>query len=186
MATRKRILIVSGSRADLGLLHCPEKALREDGHEVNLCAIGGEFGYAFSVTSGLLAGFQPDLMLVLGDRFEILAAATAAHLRKAAYSLFISARRRAGRVTTVDNVESLEVAWKEWAGDDNGEAALVALRDCLQQLTERARWALEMRFRDKLPRLEIAAALEITEHGAKNLMQRAKQQLRRCVETKLK
>lgn len=113
-------------------------------------------------------------------------AATAAYLRKAAYSLFISARRRAGRVTTVENVESLEVAWKEWAGDDNGEAALLALRDCVTQLTDRARWALEMRFRDKLPRLEIAAALEITEHGAKNLMQRAKQQLRRCVETKLK
>ena len=113
-------------------------------------------------------------------------AATSAYLRKVAYNLFISTRRRAGRVTTVENVESLEVTWRAWAGNDNGEAALAALRDCLTQLTERARWALEMRFRDRLPRVEIAAALEITEHGAKNLMQRAKQQLRRCVEGKLK
>jgi RNA polymerase sigma-70 factor (ECF subfamily) len=103
-----------------------------------------------------------------------------------ACNLLITVRRRAGRVTTVENVESLENTWREWAGDDNGEAALTALRECLAQLTERARWALEMRFRDKLPRLQIAAALEITEHGAKNLMQRAKQQLRRCVEGKLK
>jgi RNA polymerase sigma-70 factor (ECF subfamily) len=112
-------------------------------------------------------------------------AATSAYLRKVALNLLISVRRRAGRVVAVENVESLEATWQSWAGSDNGEAALAALRDCLAQLTERARWALEMRFRDKLPRVEIAAALEITEHGAKNLMQRAKQQLRRCVETKL-
>ena len=51
--------------------------------------------------------------------------------------------------------------------------------------SERARWALEMRFRDKLPRLEIAGHLKITEHGAKNLMQRAKKQLRECIEGKI-
>jgi RNA polymerase sigma-70 factor (ECF subfamily) len=43
-----------------------------------------------------------------------------------------------------------------------------------------------MRFREKLPRVEIAAALQITEHGAKNLMQRAKKQLQSCIESKIK
>jgi RNA polymerase sigma-70 factor (ECF subfamily) len=42
-----------------------------------------------------------------------------------------------------------------------------------------------MRFHGEHTRAEIAAALEITEHGAKNLMQRAKQQLRECIERKL-
>ena len=112
-------------------------------------------------------------------------AATAAYLRKVAGSLFITARRRSGKVTTVENIESLENSWRSWAGEDSGETALAALRECLALLTERARWALAMRFQDKLPRLEIAAALEITEHGAKNLMQRAKQQLRLCIEKKL-
>jgi RNA polymerase sigma-70 factor (ECF subfamily) len=42
-----------------------------------------------------------------------------------------------------------------------------------------------MRFKEQLSRNQIAAALEITEHGAKNLMQRAKQQLRTCIESKL-
>jgi RNA polymerase sigma-70 factor (ECF subfamily) len=53
------------------------------------------------------------------------------------------------------------------------------------QLTDRARLALEMRFRDRGSRAEIAAALGITEHGAKNLMQRAKQQLRDCIKRKV-
>ena len=56
----------------------------------------------------------------------------------------------------------------------------------LQRLTERARLALEMRFRGEQSRAEIAKALEITEHGAKNLMQRAKQQLKECIETKIR
>ena len=74
---------------------------------------------------------------------------------------------------------------KLWrAVDDDGEA-LDFLNECLKALSERARWALQMRFRDKLPRIEIAQNLNITEHGAKNLMQRAKQKLRECVENKL-
>jgi RNA polymerase sigma-70 factor (ECF subfamily) len=43
-----------------------------------------------------------------------------------------------------------------------------------------------MRFADQASRVEIGKALKITEHGARNLMQRAKQQLRTCVEEKLK
>jgi RNA polymerase sigma-70 factor (ECF subfamily) len=74
----------------------------------------------------------------------------------------------------------------QWAGQDDGEAQLEALRDCLQGLTGRARMALEMRFRDNSSRDDIAAALAITDHGAKNLMQRAKHQLRECIQKKLK
>ena len=113
-------------------------------------------------------------------------AATAAYLRKVAYNLFITAQRRAGRVLVLENVEELDCTWSRWAGDDNGEALLDALRDCLNQLTARARMALEMRFRQRSKRAHIAAALEITEHGAKNLMQRAKKQLRKCIEVKMK
>ena len=112
-------------------------------------------------------------------------AATAAYLRTTAHNLYMTVQRRAGRVVAMEHVEALDRSWMNWAGNDNGDAALDALRDCLQQLTERARLALEMRFRDNRPREEIGAALNITEHGAKNLMQRAKQQLRSCIEGKL-
>lgn len=112
-------------------------------------------------------------------------AATAAYLRKVAHNHFASARRRAGKVTAVENIEEFDKSWEKWAGTDDGEVLLEALRECLQGLTDRARMALEMRFRDRESRTNIAAALGITEHGAKNLMQRAKGQLRKCVEGKM-
>lgn len=130
---------------------------------------------------------QDTFLAVLQRPFQdINPAATAVYLRKTAFNLFISHQRRAGKVTAVERVEELDRTWSEWAGNDQGEAALEALRDCLQVLTERARMALEMRFRSDSSRGEIAAALQITEHGAKNLMQRAKQQLRECIDSKLK
>jgi RNA polymerase sigma-70 factor, ECF subfamily len=129
---------------------------------------------------------QDTFVAVLQRPFQELSpAATSAYLRKTALNLLISHRRRSGRMMTTEEIELLDRTWTRWAGDDSGEGALDALRDCLQRLTDRARLALEMRFRGESSRAEIAAALEITEHGAKNLMQRAKQQLRECIDRKL-
>lgn len=128
---------------------------------------------------------QDTFLAVLRRPFEDHGpAATAAYLRTVARNNLISARRRAGKVTAVEDVEEFDRSWEEWAGHDNGEAKLEALRECLQGLTERARMALNMRFQERASRASIAVALGITEHGAKNLMQRAKQQLRRCIEGK--
>ena len=113
-------------------------------------------------------------------------AATSAYLRRVAYNLFISHQRRSGKVTAVENIDELTRQFVALASDDGGESAIEALKQCLEHLTERARWALEMRFKEDRSRSGIAAALEISEHGAKNLMQRAKQQLRECVDAKLK
>ena len=112
-------------------------------------------------------------------------AAAAAYLRKVALNRFISARRRSGRLVYLDQVEELDRTWSRLVSDDHGEALLDALRDCLEELTDRAQQALRMRFRDRASRGAIAEALDITEHGAKNLMQRAKKQLRTCIEGKL-
>jgi len=111
--------------------------------------------------------------------------ATAAYLRKVAYNLFITHHRRSGRVVAMENLEEIDTTWSRWVGEDNGEEMLLALKACLEQLTDRARLALEMRFRDKASRETIATALAIGEHGAKNLMQRAKHQLRQCIESKV-
>jgi RNA polymerase sigma-70 factor, ECF subfamily len=129
---------------------------------------------------------QETFLAVLQRPFnDVSPAATSAYLRKTALNMLISHQRRVGRVRPVENIEQLDQTWMRWAGDDDGQVALVHLRDCLARLTERARLALEMRFRSESTRAEIASALEITEHGAKNLMQRAKQQLRECIESKL-
>lgn len=110
--------------------------------------------------------------------------ATAAYLRRVAMNLLINLRRREGRMHLVEDPVIFESAWISWFGDDNGEEMLAALKQCLKKLTPRARLSLEMRFRDGASRESIAAALEISEHGAKNLMQRAKGQLKTCIERK--
>lgn len=129
---------------------------------------------------------QESFLAVLRHPFEYYSdAATAGYLRRVAYNQFISVRRRAGRISAVEDIEEFDRGWQEWTkGSDNGDDLLDALQDCLHELTERARMALEMRFRDRETRANIAAALEITEHGARNLMQRAKQQLKECIEIK--
>jgi len=105
--------------------------------------------------------------------------ATAAYLRQVARNLFISSRRRAVAVAELDEAEA---AWLRWAVKDDGQELMNALQACLKKLTERARLALDLRFGRQAPRAEIAASLGLSEDGAKNLLQRAKQQLRACVE----
>jgi len=129
---------------------------------------------------------QETFLAVLQKPFEDYnRAASAAYLRRVAHNLFISAQRRAGRVTPVENIEEIHALWNSWTANDNGEVLLEALRKCFEELTERARWSLTMRFHERRSRAEIALALGITEHGAKNLMQRAKKQLRTCIEGKM-
>lgn len=113
-------------------------------------------------------------------------AATASYLRRTAYNLLVSSHRKQGRVQTVAESGLLDETWNRWAGKDlTGDQAVEALRDCFATLSDRAQQALRLRFNKGTSRVEIGKALNITDHGARNLMQRAKQQLRRCVEEKL-
>lgn len=112
--------------------------------------------------------------------------ATAGYLRRTAYHLMISRHRKLSRVHTVAEPGILDEIWDRWAGKDvTGDVAVDALRACLKLLTDRARLALRMRFAENASRAEIGEALGITDHGARNLMQRAKHQLRQCVEDRL-
>ena len=76
------ITIVSGSRADWGLLEWPIKTLQEDTYFAGqiLKVWGKSFDLAFLEASQSFLAERPDIVLVLGDRFEILAVSTAAHL----------------------------------------------------------------------------------------------------------
>jgi RNA polymerase sigma-70 factor (ECF subfamily) len=116
---------------------------------------------------------------------QISDAATAGYLRRVAHNLLISRRRREGRVVITEHAEHMETAWTRWAGFDGGEKALEALAECFAMLTERAKLALQLRFIEDASRQAIADSLGVGEHGAKNLMQRAKGTLKECVEQKL-
>lgn len=113
--------------------------------------------------------------------------ATSEYLRRTAYNLLVSNHRKLGRMQVSDSVTLLDESWQRWAGKDlTGDEAVDALRLCMESLTDRAKDALRMRFVENLPRVQIGEALGITDHGARNLMQRAKSQLKECVADRLK
>jgi len=113
-------------------------------------------------------------------------AATASYLRRTAHNLLVSLHRKGGSKRTTFTGDPLDEIWDRWAGRDlTGDYAIDCLRECMQALTPRAQLALLMRFGDDSSRSSIAEKLDITEHGARNLMQRAKQQLRDCVQQRL-
>ncbi|MEX0642247.1 MAG: sigma-70 family RNA polymerase sigma factor [Pirellulales bacterium] len=129
---------------------------------------------------------QETFLAVLERPFEDYhAAATAAYLRRVARNMFVNHLRRADDVRLMANLDAVDAQWTRWVANDNGETLLAALRDCLEQLGDRPQRAFELRFQEKKSRAEIAAALGLSEDGAKNLMQRAKSVLRTCIQRKL-
>lgn len=76
-----KITVVTGSRADYGLLEWPIKMLKADPYfQVEVVKV-----WNFSFTDAyeqIIAGTRPDVLMILGDRYEILACATAAHLQR--------------------------------------------------------------------------------------------------------
>lgn len=76
-----KVLVVTGSKADYGLLEWPIKVFSEV-FEVEIARVwNNSFDLSFTEIEHRLEN-RPDLMLVLGDRFEILGAVTAAHLAR--------------------------------------------------------------------------------------------------------
>lgn len=78
----KRILAISGSRADAGLLEWPVKVLRESFDVIFEKLEPYDPSDAFSFAEFKLNERKPDCLLILGDRWEILQAAIAAHLQR--------------------------------------------------------------------------------------------------------
>ena len=112
-------------------------------------------------------------------------AATSAYLRRTAYNLMVTRFRKASKIQMVAERSLIDETWERWAGKDlAGDEAIDALKLCLEKLSDRARKALQLRFRDEVSRVEIGRELGISDHGARNLMQRAKAQLRQCLESK--
>ncbi len=130
---------------------------------------------------------QETFVAVLKRPFEQFHAnSTAAYLRRVAFHLMVTAKRQAGKMIATDELEVLDRIWTRWVGADlSGDAVIDALTECFSRLTPRAQQSLRMRYADNASREDIAESLKITSHGVKNLQQRAKAQLRECLEEKL-
>lgn len=130
---------------------------------------------------------QETFIAVLRRPFvQISDAATNSYLRRVAYHLLVTYRRKNRRMTTLEALDALDNQWTKWNGEEGkGDEVFQALEDCFSRLTTRAQMSLKMRFGEDASRQKIADKLGITEHGAKNLMQRAKAQLKLCLDGKL-
>ncbi len=126
---------------------------------------------------------QETFLRVLQRPFEdIHHRATAAYLRKVAYSRFITECRRSARTPEIARSDAIDRCWQQWVGDDSSDELIEHLRGCLEKLTDRTRRALQLRYEKQASRKAIGQALKMSEHGAKNLLQRAKKKLRECIE----
>lgn len=74
-----RVTVVTGSRADYGMLEWPIKVMKDDPFfQVEVLKL---WGFTHSKAFDRIQTIErPDILMLLGDRFEIFGAATAAHL----------------------------------------------------------------------------------------------------------
>ncbi|MEZ6038004.1 MAG: RNA polymerase sigma factor [Planctomycetota bacterium] len=108
----------------------------------------------------------------------------AALLRRIARGLWVDRQRWLARRRTVqwaDEVDQLLATTPDEAGDD----WLDALARCRDRLTERARRALELAYRDGHGRAEIARELGLSPNTVRNLLASTRDALRQCIEARL-
>lgn len=137
---------------------------------------------------------QETFLAVLREEFEHRSPAqTAAYLRTVARNRLLVARRKQRNWpqavdpgTVAERWSAAEAVWARVASEDGLSEYLVALSHCLEKaVSPRVRRALELQYRDRASRAEIAAELSLAVEGVKTLLRRARSALRDCVERKL-
>lgn len=141
--------------------------------------LGCEPGHADDLT-------QEVFLYVLQKPFdERSRAETASYLRTAARHLFLNQLRSPGSRMAVGNLDEADAAWAAVTPGEDNDARQEALRRCLEQLPERARRAVQLRYGEDAGSARIARALDTSEDGVKALLARTRIQLRECIERKL-
>lgn len=113
--------------------------------------------------------------------------AMAGYLRTAARNQLLMLRRHQGRDLATADLELAENVWAEATEHSRWSDWLDALRECLMTaVTERSRKAIDLFYRERMGRAEIARQLGMATDGVKTLLRRARSALRTCVERKLR
>lgn len=107
-------------------------------------------------------------------------AATVAWLRTVARNFYIKSFRRPPFATA--DLDAIEAAWTEFAGDDGGAAATDLLRQCVERLDGRARDVVRWHYEERLGREAIGDRLGLGTDGVKSLLRRTRAALRACIE----
>ena len=107
-------------------------------------------------------------------------------LRVVAKNLFLKSRRNAGRQVVTAELAQIESRWNDLAGEEDGTELANALRECLKQLDDKPRQALDLQYKESKQRVEIAEQMGMTDDGIKTLLRRTKARLRKCMELRVK
>lgn len=114
----------------------------------------------------------------------------AAWLRGVARNLFLAHCRRAkSQPVHLDMafIEQAEGFWaREFPGPSDAVGHLEALRLCVQGLPPRERELVDLQYRQKKSRADLALAAGLSEEGVKTLMRRLRAGLAQCIEKRLK
>lgn len=116
---------------------------------------------------------------------EISRQSTAAWLRKAARHRFLNWLRDNRREAAHELLEQAEQVWRDFT-PGSADERLDALERCLDKLGERARRAIDLKYREARKETEVAEALETSTEAAKALLKRTREQLRECVERQVR
>jgi len=112
-----------------------------------------------------------------------------AWLRGVARNLFLYHCRRERKSPTPVDTAYLEQAEATWTGEflrgGDGFDYVEALRECLKTLSDKHRHVIDLRYRDKRARAEMAELLRMTENGVKSLLQRIRHSLAECIQRRL-
>lgn len=106
-------------------------------------------------------------------------------LRTIARGLWIDRHRWHQRRRVRQWSEEVDAALASVPGDAHQDQWLEALRGCRDKLTERARRALDLAYRDGLGRQAMADALGLAPNTVRNLLAQARDTLRQCIEMRV-
>ena len=152
-------------------------------HERSLRAYLAALGCAPDRADDLLQDvFLSALSRGLADRGE---QATAVWMRKAARHLYLRGLDRERRGAELAELAAAEEAWEEFDAGDGGQRYLGALRACMEGVQPRARQALDLYYRERLPREGVGERLGLSLSGVNSLLVRTRRALRECIERRL-
>jgi len=113
----------------------------------------------------------------------------AAWLRGIARNFWLRHCRRSRTDPVRADSELLERAEGVWADEflrgGDGFDYVEALHKCLEALSERERYALDLRYAERKPRSDMAGLLQMTEDGVKSLLRRIRAALAECIRRRL-
>jgi len=136
------------------------------------------------VQDTFLAAFQSATSPDLSDvRARVAWLREIARLR---FLMFCRRRKSSPVAVSSESLEQAEAAWStEFLRGQDGFDYVEALERCLETLPRREREVLDLRYRDKKSRSELAAFCKLSEDGVKTLLRRIRASLEACVRGKL-